>query len=143
MRRALNLSIRGTWSLAAANAKVTLDHQGRRLQQADLTTDAGEAFTLDLPKPIPMADGDGLRCDDGTFILVRAKAEPCLRLSADRLDAITRIAWRIGRLGAPVQFLVDALVTPNDSAVAELAASLGASVEVVDLPFEPEPIDWL
>ncbi|MDX2103693.1 MAG: Urease accessory protein UreE [Alphaproteobacteria bacterium] len=139
MRRASAVFIRGTWSLAAANARVTLDHHDRHRRRVQMTTDSGETFLLDLPRPVQLAEGDGLKCDDGTFILVSAKAEPCLRLRADAPATLARIAWAIGNRHAPIQVLADALITPADPVLAEMAAGLGAEVEMVDLPFEPDP----
>jgi urease accessory protein len=138
MRWATDLKLRGTWSLAAANAKVSLDHRARRRQRGALTTDNGEELVLDLPRAIPMADGDGLKCNDGTYVLVRAKVEPCFRLASDDPAVLLRLSWAIGRRGVPIAVVDGALIVPADPAVADIAGASGAAIEAIDLAFEPD-----
>lgn len=139
MRRAIAVNLEGTWSLAAANGIVTLGHAARTTTPmgAELRTDAGQPFLMDLRRAVVLADGDGLRLDDDTFLMVRAAIEECALIRCDEVQTQWKLAWHLGRRGLPVATDPDGLLLPPDSPGLELAVLLGASVESRFCAFDP------
>jgi urease accessory protein len=139
MRRAVAVALGGTWSLAAANGIVTLSHAERVATPmgAELRTDAGQPFRLDLRRAVVLADGDGLRLDDDTFLLVRAAIEECALIRCAEAQTQWQLAWHLGRRGLPVATDPDGLLLPPNSPGLSLAVLLGASVETRLCAFDP------
>jgi urease accessory protein len=139
MRRAVAVALSGTWSLAAANGIVTLSHADRVATPmgAELRTDAGQPFLLDLRRAVILADGDGLRLDDDTFLLVRARIEECALIRCAEAQTQWRLAWHLGRRGLPVATDPEGLLLPPDSPGIGLALLFGASVETRLCAFDP------
>lgn len=121
-----------------ADAGLTLDRAGRYRRRGVLTTDAGEAFLLDLAEATEMHDGDALVLEDGRKIAVRAAAEPLLRVTASDPRALARLAWHIGNRHLPAQIEGHALLIERDHVIAEMVRGLGGTVEAVEAPFTPE-----
>jgi urease accessory protein len=139
MRRAVAVALEGTWSLAAANGIVTLSHAARVATPmgAELRTKSGQTFLMDLRRPVFLADGDGLRLDDDTFLLVRAAIEECALIRCTEAQTQWRLAWHLGRRGLPVATDPEGLLLPPDSPGLGLAVLLGASVETRLCAFDP------
>ncbi len=72
MDRATEAARRGNWPDDRAVATVTLDYENRCRRRMRLVADDGFAFLLDLAEAGVLADGDGLRLEDGRWIAVRA-----------------------------------------------------------------------
>ena len=138
MRRAIGVSINGTWSLAAAVGIVTLGSDDRHRRRVKLTTDAGEPFLLDLPKPVRLADGDGLRLEDGSYLLIRAAREDCVIVRCGDPAALIRVAWHLGNRHLPVQILADGILIRHDHVIVDMIRGLGAEAEPVQSAFDPE-----
>lgn len=138
MRRAIGVSISGTWSVAAAIGIATLDHDDRHRRRVKLKTDAGEPFLLDLSKPARLADGDGLKLDDGTYILVRSANEACVLVRCPDPEALIRVAWHLGNRHLPVQILPEGILIRDDHVIVAMIRGLGAIAEPLQCPFDPE-----
>ena len=65
MARAIEHFAGANWPVQDAADSLTLDFGMRHRRRVTLTTAGGELILLDLPKAVAMADGDGLRLDDG------------------------------------------------------------------------------
>ena len=89
MRRAVSVAHRGSWPEGSARAVATLRHDDRHRRRLRLTTDDGEPFLLDLPRPARLTEGDWLACDDGSYLLVRAAAVD-ERHAVDRYSRLLR-----------------------------------------------------
>lgn len=138
MRRAIAVSMRGTWPVAAASGIATLSHGDRHRRRLKLKTDAGEAFLLDLKRPARLADGDGLQLDDGTYVLVRAAEEDCVLVRCIDSETMTRIAWHLGNRHLPVQIVRDGILIRDDHVIVEMLRGLGAEVVPQRCAFDPE-----
>ncbi len=138
MRRAIGVSIRGTWPLAAVVGTATLAHADRHRRRMRLTTDQGEPFLLDLKRPARLADGDGLQLENGSYIMVRSAAEPCLKIYCPDPPLLARVAWHLGNRHLPLQILADGLLIRADHVIADMVVGLGAFVQPLDCPFDPE-----
>ncbi|MCC9620887.1 urease accessory protein UreE [Thalassospira sp. MA62] len=127
--RADTSEVRGTVTLAFA------DRHRRRIRLLD---DAGEAFLLDLPHAVRLADGDRLRLSDGGVIVVRAADEPVLTITAAGPIATAKLAWHIGNRHTPLQVLSDGrLRIIDDHVMRDMVTGLGGAVDAEIAPFDP------
>ena len=97
MQRAIQHSAAGGWPADAAGDAVTLDYDARFRRRMVLHCDSGREVLLDLPKAVAMADGDGLRLEDGGWLTVKARPEPLVAIRAVAAHALARLAWHLGK----------------------------------------------
>src|SRR5579862_477028 len=138
MRRAVAVALQGTWPATAATASATLSHSDRHRRRLRLQTDGGEPFLLDLARPARLTDGDGLKLDDGSYVLVRAAAEDCVLVKCADKAALARIAWHLGNRHLPVQIVPDGLLIRADHVIVDMVRGLGATAEPRRCAFDPE-----
>src|SRR5712692_6041238 len=103
MRRAIAVHTRGRWPAEAAVDAVTLPFLDRHRRRIRLVANSGAPFLLDLARAQHLTEGDGLELDDGSYIRVRAAAEPVIEIAADTPTDLLRIAWHIGNRHLPLQ----------------------------------------
>ena len=138
MRRAITVHTRGHWPEEAAVDSVTLPFQDRHRRRIRLVADSGTPFLLDLPRAQHLVDGDGLEFDNGSYVLVRAAAEPVIEIEADSPSALLRIAWHLGNRHLPLQAAEGRLRIRADHVIAEMVQGLGGRTTRLDAPFDPE-----
>jgi urease accessory protein len=138
MRRAVAHCRKDEWPAEAASATVTLAFDDRHRRRIRLVDDSGGAFLLDLPHAAHFADGDALRCEDGSYIRVVAAPEKLLELACADTAALARLAWHLGNRHLPVQVVGERLRIRDDHVIADMAARLGAIVGRIEAPFDPE-----
>lgn len=138
MRRAIAVHTRGHWPDEAAIDTVTLAFLDRHRRRIRLVADSGTPFLLDLARAQHLSDGDGLELDNGSYIRVRAAAEPVIEIAADTTTDLLRIAWHIGNRHLPVQALEDRLRLRADHVIAAMVEGLGGRITWRDAPFDPE-----
>ncbi len=117
---------------------VTLNYDDRFRRRIVMTCDNGFEFMLDLPKVIELRDGDDLLLDDGRHVRVRAAAESLMRATATDPHHLIRTAWHVGNRHLPCEIHADHLILRFDHVIAEMLKKLGADVEKLDGPFNPE-----
>lgn len=137
MRRAIAVHTRGYWPDEAAIDTVTLTFLDRHRRRIRLVADSGTPFQLDLARAQRMSDGDGLELDNGTYIGVRAAAEPVIEIAAGPAELL-RIAWHLGNRHLPLQALDGRLRIRADNVIAALIEGLGGRITRRDAPFDPE-----
>jgi urease accessory protein len=137
MIRATEVLPAGSWSDAAADS-VTLDAEGRHRRRVVMKGEGGLAFLLDLPQPAALRDRDGLQLEDGRIVLVRAAPEKLAEISASSPNALARIAWHLGNRHFPAQIVGERIRIRRDHVIEALMLRLGANVEHLEAPFEPE-----
>ncbi|MEM8630148.1 MAG: urease accessory protein UreE [Pseudomonadota bacterium] len=115
--------------------RLLLDYEGRFLRRKRVTSAAGRAFIVDLPETISLETGDCFVLEDGTRVIVEAAPEALLRVRAENLP---RIAWHVGNRHTPCQITGDHILIREDHVLAKMLTGLGAKVEPVTAPFEPE-----
>lgn len=138
MRSAIEHRPAGHWPHEDAAGRVSLAFDDRHRRRVRLETTAGEAILLDLPKAVAMAEGDGLRCADGTWVEVAARPEPVLRITAATPELAARLAWHLGNRHTPAEIRADAILIRPDHVLADMLRSLGGSVTETVAPFQPE-----
>ena len=117
---------------------VSLDHEGRHRRRIQLTGDKGTAFFLDLEKATVLNDGDALKLDDGSLILVKAALQKLVEIRTDNPARLMKAAWHIGNRHTPAEVTADALYIEEDHVLVEMLRGLGCAVTVVERPFQPE-----
>ncbi len=114
---------------------VTLTHDERLLRRRRLVTAHDEGFLVDLPATTRVEHGDAFDLGDGRLVEVVAAEE---RLMEVRGTDLARLAWHIGNRHAPCQVEPHRLLIPRDRVLREMLLGLGATVEEVSEPFNPE-----
>jgi urease accessory protein len=116
------------------DAQVTLTYEERFLRRKVLTTDAGEAFLVDLAETASLGHGDAFVLDDGRLIEVIAAPEPLYEITGD----LARLAWHIGNRHTPCQIEPHRLLIARDHVLGEMVVRLGGRLREVNEPFTPE-----
>jgi urease accessory protein len=138
MRRAIAVHTRGHWPDEVAVDTVTLPFLDRHRRRIRLVADTGTPFLLDLARAQHLMEGDGLELDNGSYIRVRAAAEPVIEIAADSAADLLRIAWHIGNRHLPLQALDGRLRIRADHVIASMVEGLGGRITRHDAPFDPE-----
>jgi len=144
MRRATRVLPVGTWPLATALDAVLLDYDERHRRRIAMQGEGGLSFLLDLPEAVVLQDGDGLGLDDGGLVAVKAAPEPLMEVRArDRAGggigaSLLALAWHLGNRHLPTQIMADALRIREDHVIRDMLLKLGAAVQSIEAPFEPE-----
>jgi urease accessory protein len=128
----------GCWPKHEAAGTVTLYFEERHRRRIRLVTDQGEEILLDLPSAVAMADGDGLRLNDGRWLQVQAAAEPVVEVSHRDPEQLTRLAWHLGNRHLPTQIGRAVLRIRPDHVIEGMLEGLGANLVRVRAPFQPE-----
>lgn len=129
-------------SAEAAEDVVRLDHDRRTRRRMVFTTEAGRPILLDMPRPVRLRDGDGLRLEDSSLVRVEALPEALIEITAPDTPALVRIAWHLGNRHLPTQLLLEGdggrLRIREDHVIADMVAGLGGHCRAVLEPFDPE-----
>jgi urease accessory protein len=117
---------------------LTLPYDARCRSRFAATLDTGEEVGVVLPRGTVLRDGDMLVADDGGLVRVIAAAESVLRVRAPERLTLTRAAYHLGNRHTPVEVGADELKLEADPVLEDMLKRLGAQVERVQLPFQPE-----
>ena len=123
---------------AAPDDVVILDFDHRHRRRLQMTSQAGKSFLLDLKEAVVLRDNDVLQLDDGCTVLVKAKAERVVDITASDARQLTRLAWHLGNRHLATQILDGGLRIAYDHVIVDMLQGLGAKVDIVDAPFQPE-----
>jgi urease accessory protein len=138
MRRAFRVLRKGSFAARADHDSVVLDFDGRYRRRTLLFTENRRAVLLDLDEVTHMRDGDALVLADGSLVLIGAKEEPLLEITAQDPARLIRIAWHLGNRHLPVQFDRGTLRIRADVVIAHMVHGLGGEVRALSAPFDPE-----
>ena len=117
---------------------VTLDYDARHRRRVALKGHHGLEFLLDLPEAVLLRGNDGLKLDDGRMVAVVAQPEALMAVTADSPEHLLRLAWHIGNRHLTAQIDIDRILIRHDHVIGHMLEHLGARVEAVTLPFDPE-----
>ena len=117
---------------------IALDFNQRHRRRIQMTSKSGKHFLLDMKEVIALRDNDVLELDDGTTVLIKAKAERVADITAADPRLFTRIAWHLGNRHLPTQILDGKLRIAYDHVIIEMVQGLGGTVEVTNAAFQPE-----
>ena len=136
--RATQVLPKGGWIERTAKHVVTLDFDDRFRRRRRYVAESGFAFLLDLEEAVPLRDGDGLLLEAGGVILVRAAPEPLVEVRAPTPALLMRLAWHLGNRHLPTEIQADRLLIRDDHVIVGMLRGLGAELQKVDAPFNPE-----
>ena len=117
---------------------VSLDHEGRNRRRIALRGEKGLEFLLDLDKETVLNDGDAVKLEDGSLILIKAAPQTLLEVRAENPLRLLKTAWNLGSRHTPCEITADALYLEDDHVLAEMIRSLGCSTTSVLRTFQPE-----
>jgi urease accessory protein len=138
MKRVSQIISAGEWTAAKAIDRVVLEAGDRQRRRIVITGENGTEFLLDVAKPVSLRDGDGLLLDDGSVVLVEARPEKLVEISAgSALDAV-RLAWHLGNRHTDVQIVRDKIRIRCDHVLEDMLRGLGAKLSALEAPFDPE-----
>ncbi len=140
MRRLIMVAKSGDWPDSEDVDTVTLGYDDRHRRRLRLTTSEGESVLLDLVKPQPLDDGDGLAFEnDGGWLRIKAAPERVLEIKGRDQRHLIRLAWHLGNRHLPTEILDDGrLRIRYDQVIEEMLSQLGAITEQAEAPFKPE-----
>jgi urease accessory protein len=139
MKRVSSISSAGSWPADTACDRVVLDANDRNRRRIVLTGEKGTAFMLDFSAAVSLRDGDGLMLDDGSVVLVVGANEQLLEVAGPNAFETVRLAWHLGNRHTDVQIVGGALRIRYDHVLEDMLRGLGARVEGLAAPFDPEP----
>jgi len=138
MRRAVRVIRKGSFAAGGDEDRIILDFDERYRRRAMLFTENRRAVLLNLDEVTHMRDGDALVLTDDSLLLIRAKREPLLEITAPEPVRLIVIAWHLGNRHLPVQFERSALRIRADDVIAQMVRGLGGEVCALSAPFDPE-----
>ena len=139
MRRLIMVAKAGEWPDSEDVDSVTLSFDDRHRRRLRLTTEAGESVLLDLTKPQPLDEGDGLAIEnDEGWIRIKAAPEDVLEVKGQDLAQTIRLAWELGNRHLPIQIIGDGhLRLRYDSVIEDMLTSLELQVQRGTAAFTP------
>ncbi|HXC39881.1 MAG TPA: urease accessory protein UreE, partial [Burkholderiales bacterium] len=99
---------------------------------------SGEEVGLDLPRGDLLRGGDLLVASDGRVVEVVAQPEKVLHITCTDAQELARAAYHLGNRHVAVEVGEGYLRIGSDHVLAQLLRGLGATVEDMEAPFEPE-----
>jgi urease accessory protein len=140
MRQLVKIAKAGAWPKEESVGSVTLSFEDRHRRRIRIATDQGEPVLLNLARPEPLREGDGLAFEqDQGWLEVRAAAEDVLEVEADDRGQLARLAWHIGNRHLPTQILDGGrLRLRYDHVIEAMLAQLGARLTRLHAVFQPE-----
>lgn len=119
--------------------KLPLTHAERvKSRVAVMRPEGAIAIVLPERRRIALRDGTVLAGDDGALAIVVAAPEPLARVIAAP-PLLMRAVYHLANRHVPVQLAPDHLLIERDPVLERMLAALGAGIEHVELPFDPEP----
>jgi urease accessory protein len=99
---------------------------------------SGEEAVLRTERGAVLRGGEYLKSEDGRVVRIAAAAEKVMHVvCADQFE-LTRAAYHLGNRHVAVQIGAGYLRIAADHVLAEMLLGLGAAVEEIEAPFEPE-----
>ena len=120
------------------DADLVLSFEFRQKSRLLTRLASGEEVGLALDRGTVLRGGDRLRADDGRIVRVVAADESLMEARCADAATLARCAFHLGNRHTPVEVREDALRFAADDVLAGMLRGLGATVEVMSAPFEPE-----
>jgi len=99
----------------------------------------GRDLLLQLPRGAALRPGERLLSDDGSVqVQVQAAPEPVMQVRSSAPLALLQAAYHLGNRHVAMELHADRLVVLQDPVLAELLRQRGLTVELLQLPFQPE-----
>lgn len=118
---------------------LTLPLEQRVKARLRVVLDDGREAGLFLDRGPILRDGDLLRAEDDSVIMVRAAPEPVSVVKTDDAHLLARACYHLGNRHAPLQIQPGEIRYQRDHVLDDMLRGLGLMPEFAELPFEPEP----
>lgn len=138
MQRAISVVRKAAVKQDRVVETLTLDHEDRNRRRVALKGDGGRDILLDLDKPTALNDGDAVKLEDGSLVLIRAAAQKLIEITAENPLRLARVAWHIGNRHTPAEITANAIYIEHDHVLAEMVRGQGCAMADVERPFQPE-----
>lgn len=99
---------------------------------------SGEEAALFMPRGTVLRGGDRLRAGDGRIVRVEASPEQLIEVRAASALELARAAYHLGNRHVPLQVGEGWLRLADDTVLRDMLAQLGATLVLLEAPFEPE-----
>ncbi|MCQ4242814.1 urease accessory protein UreE [Stutzerimonas stutzeri] len=128
-----------TTSQATGDAELELTYEARSKSRLRCFTTTGEEVGLFLERgQPPLHDGEALLAQDGRIVIVRARAEHLLHVTCANSFELTRAAYHLGNRHVALQVGDGWLRLLDDYVLKDMLLQLGAQVDAIQAPFQPE-----
>lgn len=121
-----------------ASDVLSLPFELRQKSRLRATLASGEDVALFMPRGTVLRDGDRLRASDGRLIRVEASSEQLIEVRAASVRELARAAYHLGNRHVPLQVGDGWLRLADDYVLRDLLAQLGATLILLESPFQPE-----
>jgi urease accessory protein len=128
---------RGAYKLDV-KGQLKLPFDSRQKTRLRTRLESGEEVALMLPRGEILRGGDLVVASDGRVVEVVAESEKVLHITGKSAQDVTRTAFHLGNRHVPVQVGDGFLRIAADHVLEEMVRGLGASIEAMEAPFEPE-----
>jgi urease accessory protein len=128
-RHAYNVQVKG---------QLHLPFRLRRNSRQRAALDSGEEVALTLPRGERLRGGDLVVASDGRVIEVIAEPEQVLEVRCADSKALAKAAYLLGDRHVPVEVGEGYLRITADQVLEEMLCGVGATLEALTAPFEPE-----
>jgi urease accessory protein len=99
----------------------------------------GRDLLLQLPRGAALRPGERLLSQDGALqVQVQAAPEPVMQVRSSDPLALLQAAYHLGNRHVAMELHADRLVVLQDPVLAELLRQRGLTVDLLQLPFQPE-----
>ena len=138
MQRAISVVRKAAVKQDRVVETLTLDHEDRNRRRVALKGDGGQDILLDLDKPTALNDGDAVKLEDGSLVLIKAAPQKLIEITAENPLRLARVAWHIGNRHTPAEITANAIYIEHDHVLAEMVRGQGCAMADVERPFQPE-----
>ena len=138
MQRAISVVRKAAVKQDRVVETLTLNHEDRNRRRVALKGDGGRDILLDLDKPTALNDGDAVKLEDGSLVLIKAAAQKLIEITAENPLRLARVAWHIGNRHTPAEITASAIYIEHDHVLAEMVRGQGCAMTDVERPFQPE-----
>ena len=122
----------------ACDAELILPFELRTKSRLRTTVASGEEIGLFLERGMVLRHGECLQADDGRVVRVVAADEDLIEARCADAVALARAAYHLGNRHTPAQVGAGWLRIAADDVLAGMLRGLGANVDSIRAPFEPE-----
>jgi urease accessory protein len=121
------------------DAELLLDYAARSKSRLHCYSTCGEETGLFLERGQPaLVDGECLLAKDGRIARVFARSENLLQVTCSTPFELMRAAYHLGNRHVALQLGDGWLRLPEDAVLQAMLEQLGARVEAIEAPFQPE-----
>jgi urease accessory protein len=121
------------------DAELLLNFEARSKSRLHCYSTDGEEIGLFLERGQPaLQDGECLRAKDGRVVRVRARPEQLLHVTCSSAFELTRAAYHLGNRHVALQLGDGWLRLPDDYVLKAMLEQLGATVSLIEAPYQPE-----